>query len=336
MTKQGHTENSRAAERGKASYVCPPMATASLPLAERAQGALLGLAAGNALGVPTEFLGSPAAILAAFPSGLTDILRADTPSSPFDDDTAMALVLAEELLAGDVDLERLARRWIAWMDADGRGVGAWTRTALNHIRTHGSPPSGTGGRASNGAVMRALPVALATRGSPRNLVAGTWHTAALTHPDDRCTWGAVAVNVAAAELLAGRRDFLADVIEVLRVNAAPPELLAAVRRVPLERREELPILGERAGDAVACVEIALWAAWHEPNLEQALIWLANAGGDSDTNAAVAGGLLGARDGVQAIPERWIAALPDVERLRSIATRLVGEALPSQPPLALPR
>lgn len=187
------------------------------------------------------------------------------------------------------------------------------------------PPSSTGGRAPNGAVMRALPVAIATRGSPQNLVAGTYHTAALTHPDDRCTWSAVAVNVAAAELLGGRRDFLADVIEVLRVNQAPVELLAAVRRVPLARRKELPILGDRAWDAVSCAEIALWAAWHEPNLESALIWLANAGGDTDTNAAVAGGLLGARDGEAAIPARWIAALPDVERLREIATRLVGEA-----------
>ncbi len=300
------------------------MPSASLTIAERARGALLGHAAGNALGVPTELLGRPEAILLEFPGGVRDILRRDTPASPFDDDVAMALLLAEELLAGEVDLERLAHRWIGWLDADGRGAGTWTRTALNHIRTHGSPPSGTGGRAPNGAVMRALPVALATRGSPRNLVAGTWHTAALTHPDDRCTWGAVAVNVAAAELLAGRRDFLADVIEVLRVNEAPPELLAAVRRVPLERREELPILGDRAGDAVSCVEIALWAAWHEPKLESALIWLANAGGDTDTNAAVAGGLLGARDGEAAIPERWIAALPEVDRLRAIATSLVGE------------
>ncbi|MEZ4413449.1 MAG: ADP-ribosylglycohydrolase family protein [Gemmatimonadales bacterium] len=301
------------------------MPSAPLTIAERARGALLGHAAGNALGVPTEFLGSPEAILAAFPGGVRDIIRRDTPESPFDDDVAMALLLAEELLTGDVDLERLAQRWISWLDADGRGAGVWTRTALNHIRTHGSPPSGTGGRAPNGAVMRALPVAIATRGSPRNLVAGTWHTAALTHPDDRCTWGAVAVNVAAAELLAGRRDFLADVIEVLRVNEAPAELMAAIRRVPLERREELPILGDRAWDAVSCVEIALWAAWNEPNLESALIWLANAGGDTDTNAAVAGGLLGARDGEAAIPERWIAALPEVDRLRTIATGLVGEA-----------
>jgi ADP-ribosyl-[dinitrogen reductase] hydrolase len=171
--------------------------------------------------------------------------------------------------------------------------------------------------------MRALPVALAARGSPRNLVAGTWHTAALTHPDERCTWSAVAVNVAAAELLAGRRDFLADVIEVLRVNEAPAELLAAVRRVPLERREELPIVGDRAWDAVTCAEIALWTAWHEPNLEEALIWLANAGGDTDTNAAVAGGLLGARDGEAAIPRRWLDALPETARLRTVAERLVG-------------
>lgn len=292
---------------------------------DRARGAMLGLAAGNALGVPTEGLQVPEAIAAAFPGGMRDILRMDTTGSPFDDDTAMALILAEELLAGEVDLEHLARRWIVWMDADGRGVGDWTRTALNHIRTHGSPPSGTDGRATNGAIMRALPVALATRGSPRNLVAGTWHTAALTHPDDRCTWGAVAVNVAAAELLAGRRDFVADVIEVLRVNEAPAPLLAAVQRVPLERRADLPLLGEHAGDAVSCVEIALWAAWHEPTLEAALIWLANAGGDTDTNAAVAGGLLGARDGEAAIPDRWIAALPQVERLRSVGTRLVGGA-----------
>jgi len=301
------------------------MPLAPLTPIQRARGALLGHAAGNALGVPTEFHGTPEAIRAEFPEGLRDIHRRDTPTSPFDDDVAMAIELAEELVTGDVDLERLARRWIAWLDRDGRGAGTWTRTALNHIRTHGTPPSGTGGRAPNGAVMRALPVALATRGQPRNLVAGTWHTAALTHPDDRCTWSAVAVNVAAAQFLAGRRDFLADVVEVLQVNNAPAELLAAVRRVPLERREELPITGVRAWDAATCMEVALWAAWHEPNLEEALVWLANAGGDTDTNAAVAGGLLGARDGEAAVPGRWIAQLPEVERLRHLAARLVGEA-----------
>jgi ADP-ribosylglycohydrolase len=71
------------------------------------------------------------------------------------------------------------------------------------------------------------------------------------------------------------------------------------------------------------VEIALWFAYHEPNLERGLVWLANAGGDTDTNAAVAGGLMGARDGESAVPARWVEALPEPERLRSLATRLVG-------------
>jgi len=297
-----------------------------LSLGERARGALLGLAAGNALGVPTEFLGSSDAIRAAFPDGIRDIQPGSSAASPFDDDTAMTLLLAEELLEPQVNLERLAARWIEWMDADGRGIGVQTRAALQHIRTHGSPPAASGGQAGNGAVMRCLPVALATLGSATNLVSGSYHTAAITHPDDRCTWGAVAVNVAAAELLKGRRDFLADVLEVLRVNEAPPALLEAIRRVPLERREDLPVTGPEAGHAVHCVEIGLWFAWHEPNLERGLIWLANAGGDTDTNAAVAGGLMGARDGEAAIPDRWIAALPQVDRLRGLATRLVGEAL----------
>jgi ADP-ribosylglycohydrolase len=71
------------------------------------------------------------------------------------------------------------------------------------------------------------------------------------------------------------------------------------------------------------VEIALWFAYHEPNLERGLLWLANAGGDTDTNAAVAGGLMGARDGEPAVPERWVSALPHPDRLRTLATRLVG-------------
>ncbi|HET9293223.1 MAG TPA: ADP-ribosylglycohydrolase family protein [Gemmatimonadales bacterium] len=301
------------------------MTRPSPTLGERARGALLGLAAGNALGVPTEFLGSSDAIRAAFPDGVRDIPPVRQADSPFDDDTAMTLLLAEELLEPQLSLERLAGRWIGWMDSDGRGIGVQTRSALNHIRTHGSPPAGSGGIAGNGAVMRCLPVALATLGSPANLVSGSYHTAAITHPDDRCTWGAVAVNVAAAELLKGRRDFLADVLEVLRINEAPPVLLDAVRRVPLERREELPLTGPEPGYVVHCVEIGLWFAWHEPNLERGLIWLANAGGDTDTNAAVAGALMGARDGEAAIPARWIAALPQVERLRELATRLVGQA-----------
>lgn len=292
-------------------------------LAARARGALLGHAAGNVLGVPTEGLGTPEDIRRRFPDGVREVHRADTPESPWDDDLALSILLAEELLQPEVDLRRLALRWADWAERDGRGIGVWTRTALRHIRQHDAPPATTGGQAGNGPISRCLPVALRTFRQPRNLVSGSYHTAVLTHPDERCGWGAVAVNIAAACFLHGRRDFIGDVLEALRENAAPEELQAAVRRVPLERRGDLPVAGPGAGYVVHGVEIALWFAYHEPSLERGLSWLAAAGGDTDTNAAVAGGLMGARDGVAAVPATWIAAIPDAERIGSLGLRLVG-------------
>jgi ADP-ribosyl-[dinitrogen reductase] hydrolase len=292
-------------------------------LTERACGCLLGLAAGNSLGLPTEFMGTAEAISGHFPAGLRDVIRLDTPDSPYDDDLALALIQAEELLQPEIDLERLALRWVEWRQKDGRGIGTWTRTALDHIATHRSPPAETGGAAGNGSLPRTIPVALATLASPANLVSGSFHLAHLLHPDPRCAWGAVAINVAAAWFLHGEQDFIPEVLQVLTANQAPDELVAAVRRVPLEKKEDLPVVGPAAGYVVHCVEIGLWFAYHEPKLERGLIWLANAGGDTDTNAAVAGALMGARDGEAAIPERWLDAIVDVPRLRKLADRLVG-------------
>jgi ADP-ribosyl-[dinitrogen reductase] hydrolase len=292
-------------------------------LPERARGMLLGHAAGNALGLPAQELGSAAAIASAWPGGLREIERRDTPHSPWDDDVALSLILGEELLTSPVDLRRIARRWAEWARTDGRGIGPTTREALQYFERHGVPPADGGGSATNGALSRTLPLAIATLGSTRNLISGTYHIATLTHPDPRAAWSAVALAVAAARLLQGFREFIPDVMEVLRANESPIEVVDAVRRVPFERREALPVEGAPAGQAAATLEIALWFAWHEPHLERGLIWLAGAGGDTDTNAAAAGGLMGARDGERAVPERWIARLADPERLRRLADALAA-------------
>jgi ADP-ribosyl-[dinitrogen reductase] hydrolase len=297
-----------------------------ITLAQRARGALLAHACGNALGLPAEFLGTPDRIRERFPDGLRDILRQDTPGSPFDDDVAMALVLGEWIADGVRDARGLLDRWLRWARSDGRGIGIWTRRALDIYAERQQPPTrrDSQGQAGNGAVMRALPVALATLHSPRNLISATLHTAELTHPELEASWPAVAVNVAAHCLLKGRHDFIPDVIAALEAQVdVPLEVLAAVRRVPFGRREALPITGPASGYAVHTMEIALWTAQHEPNLERGLIWLVSAGGDTDTNAAVAGGLLGARDGEEAIPTRWLESIAQRDRLTTLAERLIG-------------
>src|SRR5262245_49174867 len=102
-------------------------------LLSRARGALLGLVAGNQLAAPTRHLGTVEAIRTAFPNGVWD-LAPPPAGSPYDADAAMSLMLAESLLERrSFDAADVARRWVRWMERDGRGVGAVTRRALTLI-----------------------------------------------------------------------------------------------------------------------------------------------------------------------------------------------------------
>lgn len=296
-------------------------------LVVRARGALLGLVVGNQLGVPTEGLGSAQAIREAFPQGVRD-LAPPPEGSPFDDDTAMTLLLAESLAErGDFEAHDVAQRWVKWMRMDGRGMGFTTRRALRLIED-GTEPFEAGRlalgprSASNGAVMRCLPVALRYHDNVDKLVRVSTQQAAITHADERCTWGAAAVNLALRELLHGNQYFVEEVIHRLQ-GAAPRALIEAIGRVAWEEESDLPlgVVGE-AGYVVHCVEIAFWCALHRPSFEEALIFLAEAGGDTDTNAAVAGALLGAREGETGIPPRWLDQLGSARGVAGLAERLI--------------
>ena len=257
-------------------------------------------------------------------------LAAPPAGSPYDDDAALALLLAESLAEhGAFDAQDVANRWVEWMKRDGRGLGAVTRRALKLIERGIDPfeagrqaREGTGAAsATNGAVMRCIPVALRYHGNVDKLIRVSSQQAAVTHADPRCIWAAAAVNLAARELLRGNLHFLEEVLHRLR-DLAPRALLDAMRRVAWEDEGALPIAvrGE-TGYVVHCVEIAFWSAVHHPSLEQALVFLAEAGGDTDTNAAVAGGLLGARDGVAGIPPRWLNQIVNADRIGDLAERL---------------
>ena len=291
---------------------------------------MLGLVAGNQLGVPSEHLGTADAIRQAYPNGITD-LAPPPKNSPYDDDAAMALLLGESLLSSQgFDANDVARRWVKWMKVDGRGIGMTTRRALTLIDRGKEPfeagrlanQENPGRSAGNGSVMRCVPVALLYHQDPDRLIRVSTQQAAITHADERCTWGAAAVNLATRELLHGNIYFVDEVLHRIG-DRAPRVLRDAIHRVPRESESDLPIA--RAGEAgyvVHCVEIAFWFATHDRSLEESLIYLAQAGGDTDTNAAVAGALLGARYGEVALPPRWIDQITGVEGIARLAERLV--------------
>ena len=233
---------------------------------------------------------------------------------------ALTWILAEELGAGRRDLQALARRWVARHSADSGDIEPETGAALTHLSRHDAPPSRAAGRGSD-ALVRALPVALAAHHAPGTLVSATYHIVALTHPEPLVAWAAVAVNVALARFLQGKRDFVPDVVEALRNNEVPDELLRVVRRVPLPAALNDTAPAVAPGLAVADAEAALRLAYHEPVLDRGLRMLVGPGVAAAGRAGLAGALLGARDGVGAIPDGWIVRI-DAGMLQALAAQLV--------------
>jgi len=130
------------------------------------------------------------------------------------------------------------------------------------------------------------------------------------------------VNLAARELLHGNQHFVEEVLHRLQ-GGAPRALVEAIRRVPWEQEGDLADQGgwgRRLRGPLRGNRLLVRDA--PPSLEEALIFLAEAGGDTDTNAAVAGALLGARDGEASIrPAGWISSAP-ARGVSALAERLV--------------
>ncbi len=302
---------------------------------ERCARAFLGLALGDAFGRPLEFLGVRAARTAPV----------DRRPGAFrwTDDTHMALYLAEAVLAsppGPLDADafgtRVGERFSAWLDdpltpttAPGNtclaGARAWRRT--RDWRTSGVARSD-----GCGAVMRVAPLPMALDGEDLRRAAVV--QARLTHGHPNAAAAAVAAVVLTRRLLDGAPldgERVREAVAALDADGLDPE--GAVRRALGDALalagEDAPWLDEAAvhpGDggwrSPSAVGLALAAAlrWREdPAL--AVEKAARIGGDSDSVAALCGMFLGAAGA--AFPAAWIAALPERERIASLARRLAS-------------
>jgi hypothetical protein len=199
------------------------------------------------------------------------------------------------LTGPQVQLDRMVDRWI---EPDAVGQPRWDTTlTLDWLRRNHRPPLPGEVPPYPGALVRFLPLAVIASGSPTNLVSGTYHLAALVDPDPVTLWSAVAVNVAAARFLHGRKDFIADLIEALRANQAPDPVLAAVRRVPLESPAALGQLDPAR--PLDCAHLALWFSYREPRIDVALESVARVDRRGWLGPLTTA-LLGAREGEKAL------------------------------------
>ena len=277
-----------------------------------AADSLAGLSVGDALGAQYFVPGNAAA----------DLARGDLPAPqwPWTDDTEEACCLVEALTGSDeLSLDRDAFAELLGRHFDAyRGYGPGAVVMLRQIR-EGTPwPIASAaafegqGSAGNGAAMRAAPLGAWHADSLAHAAAQGARAAEVTHSHPEGVAGGVAVSVAAAVAAASRLG--SDVPDLLGAVAAhTPESrvrdgLLAGRRITgaAEAAYELGT-GSRAM-AQDSVPFAIWvAARHLDDYPGAITACVAAGGDVDTTAAMAGGIVAARTGVAGIPEHWLAA-----------------------------
>ena len=294
---------------------------------DRARGVLLGLAVGNLLGLPVEGA-SRSSIRRSYPDGVSEI-NAKERDRPMDDDLAQAVELAEALAHDPDPIGGFADRLVQWRSDNGRGIGIMTSTVIDYLevglgapgaaqafwREHGSPET-----QPNGALMRCAPVALRHALDPGKLIEQTAATCAVTHFAPGAQWSCIVVNAAIAMLLRGQSVSREDLTFAAAQDGAPAELIAWTLAIPDAIEER--IAEERvSGHTYLCMQAALWGLDADATLEEALIRIVSAGGDTDTNAAVAGAVLGARYGASAIPERWLECVPERRRIAAATTAL---------------
>jgi ADP-ribosyl-[dinitrogen reductase] hydrolase len=182
--------------------------------------------------------------------------------------------------------------------------------------------------AGNGAVMRCAPVAMRWPGTSTKLLEETDRSSRVTHHDPRCAWSAFAVNLAVAEALHGRTASIGALAEILERAGVGPHTLHAVRDVTGHTLEHLRLDGSASGFTLKAMQAGLWCLEHSADFEESLVAVIQAGGDTDTNGAVAGAILGALHGASAIPGRWTAHIAKAEQLTSLADRLLDRATES--------
>lgn len=318
---------------------------------DRAVGALLATAAGDALGAPYEFgpPRGPELDVAMTGGGVWE-------PGEWTDDTAMAIAIAETATAGadlreESALDALVQRWHQWMQT-AKDVGIQTSQVLRAAASVGLTARTaheastalhhrTGRTAGNGSLMRTAPVALAYLDDEGTLIEAARTVSELTHFDpeagDACVLWCLAIRHA---ILTGTMD--------ARIG---------LQHVPVDRRETWAARLDGAENAQPAsfpnngwVVTALQAAWsaiattpvptddpaagvfRADHLRLALDAAVRCGNDTDTVAAIAGGLLGAAYGASAVPAQWRRLLHgwpglSTRDLSALATRIVGEDEP---------
>ncbi len=304
-------------------------------LSDHCVGCLIGLACGDALGIPfeywrkektAEYLKNHELEMRQFRFGDNEF-----PAGFYSDDTAQMICLAESLIEKDFDVEDQFARYKRWFTEgyatpDGKCFGVGQRTLRVLISQITVPtelvdePSAGG----NGALMRSAPIALYAHGDFEKIKEYSIRSAIVTHNNEIAAWSCVVLNAAISLLMSCTHK--QDVQKkVLKLYSDMPEDLQIVLKTDLKSlsANALPL----SGYSLDSLRIALWAFMKTTNFADSMKAIVFLGGDTDTYAAITGAITGAYYGYNGIPAEWKTKLINQERIKALAMQLVNLPAP---------
>ncbi len=299
----------------------------------RFRGSLIGLAIGDALGVPLEFQapGTFEPVTDMIGGGLFNLKPGE-----WTDDTSTALCLAESLIQKkDFNPVDQLKRYLKWykegylsVNEECFDIGNTTKEALHRFLETQEPYCGPDHEhsAGNGSIMRLAPIPLYYYSNPEIAIIKSGESSRTTHQHpltiDACKYMAgiiigALIGQTKEEILSKRYN---PIPHYWKENILSPEI-DEIACGSFKEKKPPQIKGN--GFVVKSIEAALWAFYNSESFEEGCLMAVNLGDDADTTGAVYGQIAGAYYGETGIPIKWIKKLVKYDLISDIANKLIG-------------
>ncbi|SHN45757.1 ADP-ribosylglycohydrolase family protein [Chitinophaga sp. CF418] len=294
--------------------------------------ALLGVATGDALGVPVEFR-SRSSLLRDPVTTMRGYGTHHQPPGTWSDDSSLTFCLAEMLCKG-YDLQNLANRFVNWKNysywtphGDVFDIGIATAEAITRLQTGTSPTLAGGiteGSNGNGSLMRILPLLFYIKDMPiEERFKHVQEVSSLTHAHLRSVNACFIYLELALAILKGQSKAAAyetvcftlpDFLQNGEASYFSDILSGHLPQFPIEK-----IHG--SGYVLRTLEAAIWCLLNTNSYSEAVLQAVNLGDDTDTTAAVTGGLAGLLYGWETIPADWLNVLAKRDAIEQLIVNL---------------
>lgn len=321
-----------------------------MSLKEKVLGGLLGVAIGDALGVPVEF--QPRYRLQKTPvSEMIGYGTHNQPAGTWSDDSSLTFCLAQSLCEKGFDLKDAGERFVKWYrkgywtpHGNVFDVGITTAEAIRRLEAGVKPDqAGPNDEKSNGngSLMRILPAAIYfLNDTDQVMSSAVCSISRLTHGHPRSQLGCVLYCLLAKELLKNKNlpEAYAKSMEkapALCKGTALQNELQYYERILGGKLPSLPETEIKSGGYVVdTLEASIWRLLNFDSFSETVLAAVNLGGDTDTTGAVAGGLAGLYYGYDSLPVRWLNKLARCGEILDLGENLFNKI--RQYPAPFPR